>query len=132
MAETQATPWIGTFIWNELGTRDLGTAKSLFMTLLGWKAEDMDMGPNGTYTIFKSGDKQVGGGWDMKGEKHQGLPTHWMGYVGVKNADATVESAKRLGIKIQVPPTDIPNVGRFAVLEHSATGTFAILEPKPM
>lgn len=132
MAETQAAPATGIFVWNELGTRDLGTAKSLLATLLGWKSEDMDMGPNGTYTIFKSGDQRVGGGWELKGEKYQGVPTHWLSYVSVKNADVTVKSAERLGMKIKMPATDIPNVGRFAVLEHSATGTFAILEPKPM
>ena len=132
MAETPAAPWISTFLWNELGTRDLGTAKSLFATLLGWKAEDMSTGPEGAYTIFKAGDKQVGGAWELKGDKFQGVPTHWMGYVGVASADATVASAGRLGMTIKVPPTDIPNVGRFAVLEHPATGVFAILEPKPM
>ena len=132
MAETQAAPGTGIFIWNELGTRDLATAKSLLATLLGWKAEDMSMGPEGAYTIFKSGDKQVGGAWELKGDKFQGMPTHWMGYIGVTSADATVESAGQLGMTIKMPPTDIPNVGRFAVIEHPATGVFAILEPKPM
>jgi uncharacterized protein len=132
MAETPAAPGTGSFIWNELGTRDLATAKSLFAALLGWKAEDMPMGPEGNYTIFKTGDKQVGGAWQLKGDKFQGMPTHWMGYIGVASADATVESAGRLGMNIKMPPTDIPDVGRFAVLEHAATGVFAILQPKPM
>ena len=132
MAETQAAPATGTFVWNELGTRDLAGAKSLLTSLLGWTAEDRDMGPNGTYTIFKSGEQQVGGGWEMKGEKFQGVPTHWMGYIAVKNADVTVKNAERLGLKIKMPATDIPDVGRFAVLDHPATGTFAILEAKRM
>lgn len=132
MAETQATPWLGTFVWNELGTRDMATAKTLFATLFGWKVEDRDMGPGGTYTIFKSGDKQVGGGWELKGEKAEGVPTYWMGYLGVENADATVKAAEKLGMKVKMPATDIPDVGRFAVLDHPATGTIAILQPKPM
>jgi predicted enzyme related to lactoylglutathione lyase len=132
MAEAQAAPATGIFVWNELGTRDLGTAKSLLGKLLGWKAEDMDMGPGGTYTIFKAGDQQVGGGWEMKGEKYEGLPTHWLSYISVKNADATVKSAEQLGMRIKMPATDIPNVGRFAVIEHAATGVFAILQPGPM
>ena len=132
MAETQAAPATSAFVWNELGTRDLATAKSLLNTLLGWQAEDRDMGPNGSYTIFKSGDQQVAGSWEIKGEKFQGVPTHWMGYVGVKNADVTVKQAERLGMTIKMPVTDIPDVGRFAVLEHSAVGTLAILEPRSM
>jgi uncharacterized protein len=132
MAEAQAQPWLGTFVWNELGTRDIASAKSLLATLLGWKAEDRDMGPGGTYTIFKSGEKQVAGGWELKGEKYAGVPTHWLGYVGVEDADATVKTAEKLGMKVTMPPTDIPDVGRFAVLDHPATGTIAILQPKPM
>jgi uncharacterized protein len=132
MADQKPESWLGTFLWNELGTHDLATAKSLLATLFGWKAEDMPMGPEGTYTVFKAGEKQVGGAWDLKGEKHAHLPTHWMGYVGVASADATVAAAGKLGMNVEVPPTDIPNVGRFAVLRHPATGVFAILEPKPM
>ncbi len=132
MAENPAAPWISTFVWNELGTRDIAAAKSLLAALLGWKAEDVNAGPEGSYTIFKSGDKRVAGGWEMKGDRHQGLPTHWMGYVGVQSADATVKSAERLGMTVKVPATDIPDVGRFAVLDHPATGTIAILEPRPM
>ena len=132
MAETQAAPATGIFVWNELATRDPETAKSLLTTLLGWKAEDMDMGPNGTYTIFRSGGQRVGGCWEVKGEKYQGMPTHWLSYVSVKNADVTVKSAELLWMNIKLPVTDIPDVGRFAVLEHAATGAFAILEPKSM
>jgi len=43
-----------------------------------------------------------------------------------------VKNAARLGLKIKMPATDIPDVGRFAVLDHPATGTFAILEAKRM
>ena len=132
MAETQAVPATGTFVWNELGTRDIETAKSLLTTLFGWKTEDRNMGPEGTYTIFKSGEQQVAGGWELKGEKNQGKTTQWLSYIHVKNADVIVKSAERLGMKINVPPTDIPDVGRFAVIEHAAIGVIGILEPKRM
>jgi hypothetical protein len=130
MADTQTVPATGTFVWNELATRDSATARSILTQLLGWTAEDMDMGPNGTYTIFKAGEKQVGGCWEMKGEKYEGIPVHWLSYVDVKNADVTAKTAERLGMALKMPPTDIPDVGRFAILAHHATGAFAILEPK--
>ncbi len=44
-----------------------------------------------------------------------GVPhSFWMAYVAVENADRASERAAKLGGKIMVPPTDIPNVGRFA------------------
>ena len=108
MAETQAAPWIGTFIWNELGTGDIAAARSLLASLLGWTAEVRESEPGGTYTVFRSGDKRVGGGSDLKGEKHRacrraGCPTSaW------RAPTRPASSAERLGMRIQVPPTDIP------------------------
>jgi len=132
MAETQTAPVTGVFVWNELATRDAATAKKLFTKLLGWTAEDMDMGANGTYTVLKNGTQRVGGCWEMKGEQFNDVPVHWLSYVSVADADETVRAAQGLGMGIKVPATDIPEVGRFAILAHPATGVFAILAPKPM
>jgi len=45
-----------------------------------------------------------------------GAPVAWTSYVTVDNVDETAKLAESLGGKICVPPTDIPEVGRFAVL----------------
>ena len=45
-----------------------------------------------------------------------GAPPHWMGNVQVANVDATVALAKKLGGKIYKEPSDIPTVGRFAII----------------
>jgi hypothetical protein len=129
MAEISTAPAAGTFVWNELMTRDLAAVRPLFAELFGWSAEEMDMGPAGTYTVFKARGKSVAGCMEMSGPEWGSLPVHWMGYVCVEDADASVSKAEALGMKICVPPTDIPNVGRFAVIEHPATGTFSILQP---
>ncbi len=130
MAETQAGPEVNTFCWNELGTRDLSTARSLLSNLFGWKADERDMGPDGKYTVFNLGDKMVAGLYELKGPRFANTPTHWMSYVAVTNADVTAKSAERLGMKITTPVTPIPNVGRFAVFEHPSIGMIAILEPQ--
>jgi uncharacterized protein len=130
MAETQAAPAVGTFCWNELWTRDMGKARSILGTLFGWTAEDMPMGEHGTYTVFKAGDKMAGGGAQMTaGPMWDGVPVHWMGYIAVADADATTKTAQSLGLEVKVPPSEIPNVGRFAVFAHDSLGVFAVLGP---
>jgi len=47
----------------------------------------------------------------------EGTPPNWGGYVTVDDVDATARKAEELGAKILVPLTDIPNVGRFFVLQ---------------
>jgi len=39
----------------------------------------------------------------------------WSAYVTVDNIDETAKLAEALGGKIIMPPTDIPEVGRFAI-----------------
>lgn len=120
---------VGTYCWNELMTRDIDKARSILGTLFGWKAEEMDMGPDGKYTVFKVGNKQVAGAMPINAPQFAQQPVGWMGYVYVNDADTTTRQAESLGVKVQVPPTEIPNVGRFAVYNHPALGTFAVLGP---
>jgi predicted enzyme related to lactoylglutathione lyase len=69
-----------------------------------------------TYTIVKAGDIDVGG--IMPIPPHAGgMPPTWGAYVTVDDVDATAELAEKLGGKILIPPTDIPTVGRFTVIQ---------------
>ena len=49
--------------------------------------------------------------------------------VQIASADQTADKAKRLGATIVVPPTDIPNVGRFAIFVDAQGNTTGILQP---
>ncbi|MDY7108102.1 MAG: VOC family protein [Planctomycetota bacterium] len=129
MAEsTQAPPAAGTFCWNELMTPDAGAAKRFYGELLGWTSEDMDMGEMGTYTLFRKGDQHVGGMMPMVGDCWEGVPPHWMSYVAVDDVDASTKKAEQLGGKVCVPPTDIPNVGRFSVITDPTGATISLFK----
>ncbi len=55
------------------------------------------------------------------------MPPHWLVYFAVADCDASVERARTLGANVKVPPSDIPGVGRFAVLEDPQAAAFAII-----
>jgi uncharacterized protein len=118
----------GRFIWHELVTSDTAAAVAFYGELFGWKASAMDMGPGGTYTIWKSGDKDVAGG--VSPQQAKGIPPHWNVYFTTTDADATVTRVKELGGKVMAPAADIPNVGRFAVLVDPVGTSFSVLAPK--
>jgi hypothetical protein len=63
----------GTFCWNELMTRDIEGAKRFYRDTIGWSFEPMKM-DWGTYWIAKSGDKNVGGMFELKGPEFDGVP----------------------------------------------------------
>jgi hypothetical protein len=110
---------LGKFVWRELYTRDVAAAKRFYSGLFGWTAEDVPMGPDWSYTLLKNGDKQIGGIMDLANlpNEGQGIPPHWAVYVSVADVDATAEKAVAAGGKLLNPCMDIPNVGRFAVLQ---------------
>jgi predicted enzyme related to lactoylglutathione lyase len=116
----------GSFVWNELNTRDLAKAKSFYADVFGWEANDLDMGGM-DYTEFKLGDKAIAGMLAMPDMVPGHVPAHWLVYFGVEDTDATVAKATALGSTMMVPPTDIPP-GRFSVLTDLDGATFAVLQ----
>ena len=105
----------GAFSWFELMTTDPEGAKEFYSKLFGWKTEEMQM-EEMKYTVVKVGDEGVGGIMPIPPQA-EGTPPNWGSYVTVDDVDATARKAEELGAKILVPLTDIPNVGRFFVLQ---------------
>jgi uncharacterized protein len=105
----------GDFCWNELMTNDTGKAKEFYGELLGWECHDIDM-PDMTYTIFKSGDKEIGGMLQTPEGQVNKIPPHWMSYIAVDDIQEMTDKAKALGAKIEVDVQKVNEVGLFSVL----------------
>ena len=122
----QAMPAHGAFCWNELGTTDVEAAKKFYTELFGWKLKEGHVAPMIYNEIMVNGEA-VGGIFQM-GPEFGGAPSHWMPYVAVDDVDASVKRVEELGGKVCVPPTDIPNVGRFSVINDPTGATLSILK----
>jgi predicted enzyme related to lactoylglutathione lyase len=117
----------GTWCWNELMTENPEKSVAFYKAIGGFEVEAQDMGPMGTYHVLKSDGKPRAG--IMKTPK-PGIPQSWLPYVQVASADQTADKAKRNGATVMQPPTDIPNVGRFAVFTDPLGAALGILQPK--
>ncbi len=106
----------GMFHWNELMTRDARQAKDFYGKTLGWTFDDMPMGPDMTYTIFKAGDAMAGGMMEMSGPAFEGVPVHWMGYIAVDDVDKRLEALKKAGGSVMREPWDVEGIGRIAIV----------------
>ena len=116
-----------TFCWNELMTHDEQKAVEFYGRLFGWTAQSQKMGDGSLYTMFALGDVQVGGMMTIK-EEWGDVPPNWMIYFAVEDCHASVEKAESMGGKIVVPVTDVPNVGKFAVIEDPQGATSGIIK----
>jgi predicted enzyme related to lactoylglutathione lyase len=119
----------GTFVWNELNTRNVSAAKAFYAEVFGWEPNDLDMGGM-SYTEWKLGDKTVAGMMTMPDMVPAEVPAHWLVYFGVDDTDASVAKAAELGATTLIPPTDIPP-GRFAVLSDPDGAVFAAIKMQP-
>jgi uncharacterized protein len=128
--EATMEPKVGSFCWLELGTTDQNGAKRFYSNLFGWTSEDVPMGPDMAYTMFRMSGKDVCGAYHlMKEQLDAGVPPHWMLYIKVDNADNAAAKALRLGAKQVVAPSDIPNVGRFAVFQDPTGAAISVFQP---
>jgi predicted enzyme related to lactoylglutathione lyase len=116
----------GAMGWSELATRDTEKAKAFYTELFNWGAKVDDAGPM-SYTEFQVGGKSIGGMMEMT-QQHGDAPPHWLPYVLVDDCNASAGKVTELGGNILVPPTDVPNVGRFAVFTDPTGACLAIIK----
>jgi predicted enzyme related to lactoylglutathione lyase len=107
-------------------TRDTASAAEFYGKICRWSTEEADMGETGTYTLFKNDGKEVAGMMNMPPAAEG--PDSWLLYVAIDDADAAARRIEALGGKLFVQPTDIPNVGRFAVAGDPCGATFAVFK----
>ncbi len=118
----------GCFIWYELATSDVETAKAFYSSVVGWEMAAVEM-PGSTYALFTTAGAPVAGLTRLQtGAQKAGVAPQWLGYVGVDNVDAVARRVKKLGGILHVPPTDIPNVSRFSVIGDPQKATLALIK----
>lgn len=114
----------GAFAWNELITDDVNKAGKFFEAVLGVGViNQTDPFP---YTMISVDGAPVGG-MMAKSPEMGPMPTVWIVYFAVDDADSTAAKAASLGGKIMVPPMDTP-VGRFAGIVDPQGAMFSLIK----
>lgn len=132
MEQTAMMPKHGQVCWTEIATSNLDVCKTFYSELFGWNLKRSEtVGAEMEYIEFGVGDDCMSGGMHQMGEEYGNAPSHWMSYVAVDNVDESAGKVVELGGNVCVPPTDIPNVGRFSVITDPTGATFSIITMKP-
>ncbi|MEM6518114.1 MAG: VOC family protein [Cyanobacteria bacterium P01_C01_bin.70] len=116
-----------TLCWNELQTKDLAKAADFYGQLLDWTTQLSKNALGGDYTEFQLGGQSGAGMIEIQADWGD-VPPNWVVYFAVDNCDATLERAKVLGAKVDMPPIDIPDVGRFAILQDPQGAYFTVIQ----
>lgn len=122
----------GSLCWTELTTSDTFVAERFYTALFEWTPKHSAPGSPMPYTEFTvSGDERPTIGM-MPKPPHlpPSMPSFWLPYFMVTDVDATVAKANSLGGQTHFGPQDIPDAGRFAVLQDPQGAAFAVFKPK--
>ena len=125
--EVQGEP--GAPIWSELVTHDVAGARIFYGQVFGWTSqeEEFDGVP---YTVWKRGERLVGGALEMDESWPENTHPHWMIYIATADCDGTARRCVQLGGTVWHPPDDI-GPGRCALLEDPAGGAFSVITLRP-
>jgi len=117
----------GAFCWAEVGTVDAARTKAFYAKLFGWTFEDQPAGEFGTYTMVRQGGHELAGLYELPPNLRQaGVPPHWMSYIAVDDADATVRKVLQHGGTLQQGPFEVMQHGRMAICQDPTGATFSI------
>jgi len=115
----------GSMCWNELATSDMARAGAFYGGLLGWSAERRATGALEYATFTAEGEAR--GGMTAIAPTGGPVPSHWLVYFAVRDCDGAATLAQSLGGAVRVPPSEIPDIGRFAVLADPQGAVFAVI-----
>lgn len=116
----------GNFVWYELLTSDPEKALEFYGHVAGWKSQLFGK----DYTMLVGSQGPMGGVMKLPEQAAKmGAPPHWTSYVQVDDVEATVALTKKLGGQVYVEPSDIPTIGRFAVIADPQGASICILKP---
>jgi uncharacterized protein len=119
----------GSLWWMELMARRIVTARAFYTSLFEWSlVETMKFETGKPYTLFKQGDRSVGGG--LQFDPEWGMVPTWQVYVEVDDFASTSRRACDKGGQTGFW-RDVPAVGRIGVIVDPGGAAFLVAHPLP-
>jgi predicted enzyme related to lactoylglutathione lyase len=124
---------VGSFIWYELITPDPVAAGAFYKEAMGVTFGEPEAGSPIDYRMIQRDDGGMLGGVLRLDEEMagSGMTPRWMPYLYVENVDDAVSAITADGGTTFLPPADIPEVGRFAMLADPQGVPIYLMTPKP-
>ena len=115
----------GKFVWNDLLTDDVETAREFYGQLFGWTFT-----PQGRYTVVQSEGRNIGGMVELKADPEQPSAARWLCTLSVDDVDAAVALVKSEGGTVNEGPLELLNRGRGALVRDPQGAQLLLLHAK--
>ena len=112
----------GKFVWHELLTPDIDSAKSFYAVLLGWTFNAAD-----NYTVVLNKGKAIAGMVPLEADSGQALEARWLASLSVADLEKATAAATSAGGIIHEGPRVIENRGRYAFVSDPGGAQLILL-----
>jgi uncharacterized protein len=113
-------------VWFEIPADNVERAKAFYGNLFGWKIEKLAGAAKPYWHINTGGGDDTPDGGMMERQHPQHTITN---YVGVRSVGRAAAKVEKLGGKICMPKTAVPQMGYFVVCNDTENNSFALWEP---
>jgi hypothetical protein len=121
-------PNIGECSWHELYSSDYEAGFRFYTELFGWqKGNSFDMGPMGTYQLFRRNAQDIGG---MMNKPEPAMPSAWTYYFRVSDVNAGAQRITDNGGRVMTGPMEVPGGDQIVVGVDPQGGAFALHQKK--
>lgn len=114
-------------VWFEIPADNPERAKAFYSNLFGWKINPFPGTSDYSHIDTGGGDDSPDGA--LKRRQHPGEPV--VNYIAVDSVDKFADKIAKLGGKICMAKTAVPQMGYFAVCQDTEGNAFGIWESDP-
>ena len=115
----------GKFVWNDLLTDDVETARKFYGQLFGWTFAQL-----GRYTVVQSEGRSIGGMVELKADPEKPSAARWLCTLSVDDVDAAVALFIDEGGTVNEGPLELLNRGRGALVRDPQGAQLVLLHAK--
>lgn len=112
----------GKFVWADLVTDDVPTARKFYALLFGWTFRDF-----GGYAIAANDERPLCGMFQRPRPAGQSAKPRWLGYISVSNVEKAAKAVTKAGGKVLAEPQKMPERGEQAVFADSEGALFGVV-----
>ncbi|MGD9935550.1 MAG: VOC family protein, partial [Dehalococcoidia bacterium] len=120
----------GRISWVDLTVPDAPGIRDFYAAVVGWRAEDVDMGGYADFNMVPPGADEAAAGICHARGQNGNIPPVWLVYITVDDLAASLAEATKRGASVLDGPRDVEG-GGFAVIRDPAGAVCALYQEPP-
>ncbi len=120
----------GTFVWHDLITHDIESARRFYGELFGWEFQKGPDREGNAYILAKHNGRYAAGILQLERPAEGNRYSRWLGYMTVDNIEIALATVRSAGGMVYESSQDIGDVGKVAAIADSQNAVLGLIETR--